>query len=88
MKLYINYDIIFMMKDKYITVKIIILIVLGIYLLSGTVFEMVYISDLMKPLPWMWLKVLLFILDLIFCLGFDLFVLYKVYKFIFNEKFY
>ena len=77
-----------MMKDKYITVKIIILIVLGIYLLSGTVFEMVYISDLMKPLPWMWLKVLLFILDLIFCLGFDLFVLYKVYKFIFNEKYY
>ena len=77
-----------MKEDKYLIIKWSVLILLAIYLLSGTVFEMIYITDLMRPIPWMWLKVILFILDLAFCLGFDIFVLYKIYKFIFNDKFY
>ena len=78
-----------MMKDdKYKIIKWSILTILAIYLFSGTVFEMVYITDLMRPIPWIWLKIILFILDFLFCIGFDLFVLYKIYKFIFNDKFY
>jgi len=77
-----------MKEDKYKLIKWAVLLLLAIYLFSGTVFEMVYITDLMRPIPWIWLKIILFILDLLFCLGFDLFVLYKVYKFVFNDKFY
>jgi len=77
-----------MKKDKYKLIKWAVLLLLAIYLFSGTVFEMVYITDLMRPIPWIWLKIILFILDLLFCLGIDLFVLYKVYKFVFNDKFY
>ena len=77
-----------MKKDYTKPIKWIIFSIIVIYLFSGTIFEMVYITDLMKPIPWLWLKIIFFLLDFIFCFGFDLFVLFHSYKFIFKETYY
>ena len=68
--------------------KYTLLIIAAIYLFGGTIFEAIYVIDISKGIPWEMIRLSIIVLDAVVCFAFDLWVLNKIRKYLFNDKFY
>ena len=71
------------MKAKHIIITLI-----TIFALASSVIETIYVIDITKTIPWVNIRYTLIALNILWCLAIDSFILYKIYKYLWNDKFY